>query len=204
MFPMLDKRTTNKLSLIAITLITLVAVYQKQVSVFYMIYLFWFDEVIRSIFDWLALKFQPNLIENKSEFKSNLSGRFFLLSIYFVFIVVIFGFIIDFKNQDLMLLNLQTLLFRNPWFDLSLLSIISREYLQFYHQSEEQISSNNSFSAGMIVLHISIIFGTFFFFFVNNVINPNFDYTGNLGALLAILPFLSLKLIVEWLQLRKP
>ena len=73
----------TKTSLIAITFFTIIELYYKQTSVFYILYLFWFDEFIKTISDWITYYFKKKKIENQARFVENIKTRFFVLFGYF-------------------------------------------------------------------------------------------------------------------------
>lgn len=168
-----------------------------------MLYLFWCDELIRTIFDVLAYIFQPEHIKDKKQFGQNLRARFFLLGIYFVFIIVVFGLMMEFNNENLLQLNFEVFFFKNLWFNLTITNIVGRELYEFFSNDSSQIHSHTALSPGMIVLHISIIFGAFAYLFVAIKLPEAWNSIGNLRSLLAALPFLLLKLFFEWKGLTK-
>lgn len=180
------------LSLAAMVLLTILAVANKNISVFYIIYLFWWDEVLKSVFDLFKYWSKKHQLINTSEFGHTLRGRFFFLFIYIVFIIVFFGFMIDWKNQDMIGLNFEVFMFMNPLFNFSLLSILLREIYLFRHP-EESIKTHHLFSRGIITLHVSIILGILLWAFIT----LKLQYLENYAVVFAIIPFMLLKVLFE-------
>lgn len=123
---------TNYVSLALMSTFTLMAVANNQISVFYIVYLFWFDEILRTVSRFVFYIFKKQFIQNQLVFISNIKSKFFLLFVYFVFIVIFFGFIIDWKNQDLILINFEVLLFQSSMFNFTLITFIVRELFLFF------------------------------------------------------------------------
>lgn len=186
------------LSLLLMTIFTIVELLQKQTTVFYIIYLFWFDEFIRTVFDRIRYYFKKNTIENPVEYLRNNKDRFFLLSMYFIFIIIFFGCIIDWKQSDLIGNNFNIFYFKNAFFNYSLLTFIIREY---YLQQKDTIKkAKNVFSSGILILHISIVFGLSFWF----LSTQKMEFMKAYANILAIVPFLILKLVFEIYPQRQP
>ena len=59
----------KSISLALITAFTIVEIINKETTVFYIIYLFWFDEFIRTVFDRVAYRFKKENIENPIQFQ---------------------------------------------------------------------------------------------------------------------------------------
>lgn len=180
------------LSLGAMTLFTIIAVANKSISVFYIIYLFWWDELLKSVFDVLKYVFKKPYISNPKSFFLDTKGRFFFLMIYIVFIIVFFGFMIDWKNKDMVGLNFEVFLFMNPLFNFSLISILLREIYLFRHP-EESIITHTAFSSGIITLHVSIILGILLWAFIT----LKLQYLESYAVVLSIIPFMLLKVFFE-------
>lgn len=180
------------LSLGAMTLFTIIAVANKSISVFYIIYLFWWDELLKSLFDVLKYVFKKSYISNPKSFFLDIKGRFFFLMIYIVFIIVFFGFMIDWENKDMVGLNFEVFLFMNPLFNFSLISILLREVYLFRHP-EESIKTHTAFSSGIITLHVSIILGILLWAFITLKLKSLESY----AVVLSIIPFMLLKVFFE-------
>ena len=213
---------------------------------FTIIYLYWFEEVIRIIF---------RLIENKINYKKNKISKseselqhkatlamFFPMFIYFVFIIVIVGMIAA-PNNDIVIDNLLTVFFRNLEFNLNLLLAIGSEiailvylvrkynqnksesqseyktkeiiqeelekeflrkqqeeeakrYKNLYQQDMAQ-NQNQLFSTQMIVLHLSIILGTFLYFAANTDKLPIQINLGAAGEFAFVIVFAAIQTIAE-------
>ena len=91
-------------------ILTLLSVLNGQTTVFYLMYFFWCNELIRIIIDkWYAKK-NPNVI-NKDWQSSDFTGGLFSMSIYWVFLVVFFGFIAASNNSKIIFTNMEVLFF---------------------------------------------------------------------------------------------
>lgn len=190
--PISYTRLSQYLSLTAITLLTILAIYNKSITVFYIIYLFWWDEFIKTLFDRIRYRFKNKNQIYPPEYILNCKDRLFMLMIYFVFIVVFFGVVLNWRDEDLSLLNLQIFLFHNTLFSFSVMTFFLRE-LYILLNSEVAMLPHSIASKGIIILHISIIFGIIFWFLASKKYVVFQDY----AILLSILPFLILKIIFE-------
>jgi hypothetical protein len=179
-------------SLIVMTCITIMAIYSKQITVFYIIYLFWCDEFLKTIFDGLRYRFKKEQIQNPTNYILNIKNRFFMLLIYLVFIIVCFGLILEWNNTNLILGNFEVFFFKNTLFNISLITFLLRE-MYLYKNNQLVLNSHHLLSSGIITLHISLILGIMLSF----LIKKEFVVFENYAAVFAIIPFLMLKLYFE-------
>ena len=194
----ITKNTSVEYLTLGLTIVlTLVSIYILQITVFYMIYLFWWDEAMRTIFEFFRFVFKrKTLIEPKKSI-SGIGGKFFFLFVYLIFIVVFLGFVMNWNNHDLVLLNGEVLFFQNKFFNISLVGFFLRETYILIHQ--DQVLGGSLFlSRGIITLHISLILGIFGWFLINNVFPNYIEY----ASLVAAIPFLFLKVIFEIAEIR--
>ncbi|AJR02782.1 hypothetical protein [Siansivirga zeaxanthinifaciens] len=180
------------LSLFVMTLITVLAIYNKQITVFYILYLFWWDEFLKTVFDRLRYQLKRNQLVNAVVQLSNTKSRLFMLMIYLVFIIVFFGLILDWNHSDLVLSNFEIFFFKNALFNFSLLTFLLREIYKFRSDSHIGLT-HHLLSPGVITLHVSLILGILLSFFLKK----EFIVFENYVAVLAIIPFLILKLFFE-------
>lgn len=183
---------TEYLSLFAMTLFTVIAVFNKSISVFYILYLFWCDEFLKTFFSYLRYRFKKKNIENPLENLSSTKNRLFLLMVYLIFIIVIFGLVIDWNHSDLILNNFEVFFFRNQLFNFSFITFLIREIFLFW-KGEQYTESYHILSQGIITLHLSIVLGILFWFLVSKKIMLFEDY----ATVISIIPFLLLKLFFE-------
>lgn len=191
-------------ALVFFTILTCVAVATKQITIFYVIYVFWWDEIIKTFFDKLRPMFRKNEIEDLETYKANVGTRFFMLALYAVFIVVCFGFVIDWGNNDAIVKNAQVLLFRNIYFNISLLSFIGRE---MYVYSNKKFQDNNParrvMSNGIITLHVSIILGILVWALASKKFGVALPVSLEAySTILAIIPFMIIKFLFDWSAIR--
>ncbi|MBT0606819.1 hypothetical protein [Aequorivita echinoideorum] len=179
--------------LLLFTFLTSLAVVFGQTTIFYIIYFFWWNELIR-IF---ATIFRTLKDKNQSQNKTSVEifGPLFMMGIYFVFIVVFFGFIANWGNEELTMVNLGILFFQNWFFNINLMIVALEEFFLF------DKALNNSvigpFTPSMLVLHISIILGGILMFFVVKTFPDSFGPQNLWGSLLIISPFLLLKFLMH-------
>jgi hypothetical protein len=172
----------------ATLIFTILGIFNGQVTVFYIIYLFWFQEFVRTIIDVVYVLFNKKRLEEKGAVVEIPISNFILLFIYLVFIVVLFGVLLNFNNTDLMILNMKTLMLKNIYFDLNVLVFII-EYV-FYRMMFAYIQNQNQiFNKRHIVLHISIIFGAI----IQMLILRDAKINNELLSMAVIAPFLILK-----------
>ncbi|SDG72921.1 DUF6498-containing protein [Winogradskyella thalassocola] len=194
-------RIAEILSLIVLSIITIIAIVNKQVSVFYIIYLFWFDELLKTIFDFLKSRFQNKNIIHLQRYKGLVKSRFFMLGIYLIFILVCFGILLDWNDSDIVIGNFEVFFFKNLWFNISVLGFLGREIVQYYYDDTIQPSAHNIVSKGMLTLHLSIILGVLlWFFFSKNWDNDIFNLSAY-NSTLAILPFVIIKFVFEIMEI---
>lgn len=179
-------------SLFVTIAITIIAIYNKQTTVFYIVYLFWWDELIKTGFDRLRYHFKKDQLQNPAEYLSNSKSRLFMLVIYWVFIFVFFCLILDWNNTDLILENFTVLFFRNPLFNFTLGSIFLRE-LYLYLNKIPYTEVHHLLSRGIITLHVSLILGIFISFFIKR----DYKFLENYTAIATIVPFLLFKIYFE-------
>jgi hypothetical protein len=178
--------------LLLFTFITALAVVFGQTTIFYIIYFFWWTEFIRI----LAVAFHrfgnKSLMENHESI--SIFGPLFMMAIYFVFIVVFFGVIASWGNEEVTMVNMGILFFQNWFFNVNLI-IVAFEQVLFRGQATSSLGIG-PFTPPILVLHISIILGGILMFFVVKNF-PNIFSPQNLwGSLLIISPFLLLKYLM--------
>lgn len=165
------------ISLLKILLSNAVVVYgvlYYDWNFFMVIYSYWFGELISSIFDKIRLKTLKSRGELPiTENKGQTDGRFFFLFLYWVFIVIIVGFIV--APSKLYGENILVIFFLNKTFNLNLLLILLGEFVLcfgvFYiskrYDAAEIIAKNRLMNKRTLIMHVSIIFGTFAWFATN-------------------------------------
>ena len=118
------------------------------------------------------------------------------MGIYWVFLVVFFGFIAASKNSDIVFTNMEVLFFQNWFFNINLIFVIfERIYLHRKHQPLTIYFG--AFNPNMIVLHVSIIVGGVILFFLVKQFPETFTPENKWGSVLIVLPFLFLKILVQ-------
>lgn len=189
--------TIEYLTLGLTVILTLTGIFNQVITVFYMVYLFWWDELIKTTFQVLRWLFKKHSIPEPAGFISRARGKFFFLFVYLIFIVVFLGFIMNWKNETSILQNGEVLFFQNHLFNFSLVGFFLREVYILINQ-ESALEDSWFLSRGIITLHISLILGIFGWFLVNNVFPQYLEY----ASLVAAFPFLLIKLFFESADIR--
>ncbi|MFD1062497.1 hypothetical protein ACFQ1Q_04505 [Winogradskyella litorisediminis] len=194
---------TEIISLVAFTIITLIALKDGKITMFYLIYLFWIDEFIKTIFDLINFYFNRKNIENPEVYKQLSHSRFFMLFIYLIFILVFFGLMIDWKTEDAVITNFSIIFFKNSLFNLCVFSFLLREVFHFIsYKKALNAPAHSIFSKGLITLHVSLILGVFLWAIINGKMGNNPIEFGSYKTIVAIVPFLLIKLIFELLEIK--
>lgn len=175
------------------SILTLLSILNGQSTVFYVIYFFWFNELICICVDIFFKRY----IRKEKEYGVFSLGSLFLMGIYATFIIVFFGFIAGWENEEMIFLNMEVLFFQNWFFNINLIFVlVKRIYLNKTTKTNK--IAFGGFTANMIILHISIILGGVLMFFVVKPY-PNFFSPDNLlGSVIIILPFFMLKIIAQY------
>lgn len=193
----------NILSLVFFTGLTIAALTLQQITIFYLIYVFWWDEIIKTIADEFRLILRKNEIEDPEQFKAAVKTRFFMLFLYVVFIIICFCFMIEWNMKNSLYANIEILLFKNSYFNISLLSFTGRE---IYSYSNKRIIKDRFargiMSKGIITLHVSIILGILLWAVAAKKLGSLPVDVENYSAILAIVPFLIIKFLFEWSEIR--
>ena len=189
----MNYRINNSLNLFGTLIFTVIALINQEVSVFYMMYLFWWQEIIE-IFGSVFSKFMNGV--SFSSATKLLFQSLLMMGVYLIFIVIIFGFVFSFKHQKLFTIFAEVLFFKNTSFNLNLLLAV---LLMVLKVKDKQIDEENHgpFSTNMLILHISIILGTILHFvsmrFWGDTLEGSFY-----PYLISAIPFLVLKTVVQF------
>lgn len=175
-------------------LLTLFSILNGSTTVFYVIYFFWWSELIRVIVDGIYYGINKKAVPDE-RVKGSFSSSVMLLVIYFVFIVVFFGFMLNWSNIELMQTNMNVLFFQNWFFNANLLFLIMQRL--WLHRSQKSPNVRfNPFTPNMIVIHLSIILGGVLMFFVVKKFPETFTPDNLWGSVIIISPFILLKAAV--------
>lgn len=193
----------NILSLVFFTGLTIAALTLQQITIFYLIYVFWWDEIIKTIADEFRLILRKNEIEDPEQFKAAVKTRFFMLFLYVVFIIICFCFMIEWNTKNSLYANIEILLFKNVYFNISLLSFAAREIYVYSNKKIVKIASAHGImSKGIITLHVSIILGILIWAVAAKKLGSIPFEIESYSTVLAIMPFLIIKFLFEWSEIR--
>ncbi|MFT3980175.1 MAG: hypothetical protein QM687_06860 [Ferruginibacter sp.] len=185
--------------MLVFALLTALSVYAGQVSIFYIIYLFWWNELIVILTDYIFSRWQQH--KNPGAAVSSLGGLF-LLFVYFIFIVIFFAFMANWENEKLLVVNMRILFFKNLYFNLNLLYLAAMRIILLLNKQVKPAAAD-LFTPNMMVLHISIIFGGFLMFLVIKKYPQVFTPDNLWGSVLIIAPFLLLRFFVQLWKLKR-
>ncbi|WMQ64248.1 hypothetical protein [Imtechella halotolerans] len=187
----------QKWDILLFMILTILSVINGQTTVFYLIYFFWWNEFIRLVVDKLWYKKKMSVV-NEAGHLTDFSTSLFLMGIYWVFIVVFFGFMAGSKNAEIMKVNMMVLFFHNWFFNLNLIFLVLQRIYQ--HKTQQQLNVYfSAFNPNTIVIHISIILGGISMFFIVKSNPKIFTPENPWGSVLIILPFLMLRMGLHYL-----
>ncbi|GAA0737882.1 hypothetical protein [Gaetbulibacter jejuensis] len=172
-------------------LLTALSIWSGQTTVFYIIYFFWWNELIRIMVDRICFKHNKNAV-NISQGKTSVFGSFIQMGVYFVFIVVFFAFMANWNNDTLILINMRILFFQNWFFNINLVFVAVERILLHSTQQPLKVSFGN-FTPNMLILHVSIILGVVLMLFVVRNFPETFTPNNLWGSVIIILPFLFIR-----------
>lgn len=185
------------LNLVFVILAPVYAMLSGWTTVFYILYLYWWHELISSSLDGLYFYMHKKRNQNVT-ITNPVWSRFFLLGIYFIFIVVFFGFISNWGNNQQIVMNVRVLMLSDFYFNVNLVCLLLNEWWLRYHYATKYNYTPNPFAGRMIVLHISIIGGAVMYFFLLKEYPKIFTPQNPWGSLIIAAPFLLAKAIVSW------
>lgn len=195
---LLEGSNFQRFDMFTIIVLTVLGILQGQVTVFYIIYLFWFQELTRTIIDNIFIsKWKREGVIDEKILMARFGG-FFLLFIYLVFIIVLFGIMLNWGNNDLIYQNVRVFLFRNWFFNLNIF-VFAVEYWFYRKQQRTDNLHVGIFNRNHIILHLSIIAGGFIQMGLLKKLNIESPY----GMLAVIAPFLIIKGVLDYYQYRK-
>jgi hypothetical protein len=174
---------------------------------FPILYLWWWEEVVLSTFGWFKLRrmrlflWQKESAEAVAEGETSAKTRFFLLAVYFVFVVVLAGFL--FAPDGSAIQNILTIFFKNKVFNLNLLFFIAIQgwiyWRDFYHNINYDkvpvAELRNTFDTRSAVIHAGLLIGAFMCYLL-----PKFNLQTEHAFMFG---FMAVKTIVELWGLRK-
>lgn len=191
------KKHLREWDFLIFTVLTALSVGYGQTTVFYVIYFFWWSEFIRIITKSIFQRFNKNNNSNQLEAKL-MFGSLFMMLIYLVFIIVFFGLIANWNNSEITLTNMKIMFFRNWFFNINLLFVLL-EHIYINLNSNNTIAVFGQFTSNMLVLHISIILGGIIMFFIVKPFPETFSPDNLWSSVLIILPFLLLKMGMQFI-----
>ena len=159
-----------------------------------MLYLFWWNALID-----LFAKIFTDIKKGGSVWATfrKSSSALYILAMYWIFIVILFGIVFSFYDFDLFVLNAQVLSFQNTPFVLNIILMILIAVLTFNSNQESTDTEIGFFSARMLILHVSIILGAFVHFGMRHFLGDT-EKTSIYPYLLSAVPFLLIRTYFDW------
>lgn len=189
--------TFNKIDTIAIILFAIYALLKGEITVFYMLYLFWWQTLIHVFVSTLKVLFLKKNRALRPKLRKYFGENMFLLFLYFIFIVLFFGVVMNHNIFPLLQKNMMILFFQNWSFNLNLIIFLVTALFFDKHYANDVKEFTNAFFPRNIVLHISIIIGAFLHFFVVMKFPNLFEGETLWGSFIVTIPFLILKTIFD-------
>ena len=191
--------TSAKMQSFVTIAVTAFALYNESTSVFYLLYLFWFIEFLRTIINIIYRKWMTSTSEIKYK-PSKIFDNFFFLALYFIFIVILFGLVLQHENTKIIQLNFQVMAFQNWYFNANLLFFVVSYIFELYKNrtSVEEIDAQSGMlNISFILLHLSIVLGALIWAFLIRPYPEYFTPENTLGMILIASPFLILQLLLN-------
>jgi len=201
------QRNINLIMMLLFSAYAIYSIVYYNANLFFIIYLFWFDELIRNVSMYIQVKMHqenPKIVKEftKQEALSNVKSRFFFLFVYSVFIVIVFGlfFHLDKDDKDALIRNIHIFMFQDMAFNICLMIAIVREIIEIRAaklHKYEPLPPFNAMSGHLLTLHLSIIFGGLMWALTSGKFE-NFSFSlGSFNRYAIILPFFIIKFWVD-------
>jgi hypothetical protein len=204
------QHTINILLLLLFTAYGLYSVLYDNANLFFIIYLFWFDELIRNISLYIQVKMkieqpaQPHEFDQRQAL-SLVKTRFFFLFIYSVFITLVFGFFFHLDNRDALVRNVQIFFFSDLPFNICISIAIVREIFQIRQARLTRYEALPVFSAmngQLLTLHLSLILGGFLWAITSGKFKGFTLDLGTFNQYAICLPFFIIKFSIDFYHIR--
>lgn len=189
--------TFNRIDTIAIILFSVYALLKGEITVFFMLYLFWWQTVIHVVVNTAKTLLLKKNAPYRSKLLRYVGENMFLLFIYLIFIVLLFGIVLNFDNRHLTSLNMEVVFFMNCGFNFSLIMFLISALFFDKNYIDDVKNFKSAFFPRNIILHISLILGAFLHFFVILKFPNLFEGETLWGSVLVIAPFLILRAIFD-------
>jgi hypothetical protein len=181
-----------KIEVLTLFIFTILAIINGQVTVFYIVYLFWFQELMRSIIDLIFIYKEKKTKNDKILLIKSAFGSFFILYVYVIFIVVLFGLMLNWGDEKLMYQNISVILFKNWYFNFNIIAFVA-QYAYYRNHAENSTLELRIFNRRHIILHLSVIIGGL----IQMSIVPRLNLDNSWNAAIVIIPFLLLKVLLD-------
>lgn len=178
-------------------IITILGVAYGQVTVFYLLYFFWFQVLLKNIVDFILYKLQKPQAPQIP--LALLGSNILMMVIYLIFIVIIFGLMMNWYQKELLFLNVKTMMFLNKFFVLNLLLFLV-QYIFYKKDTKVDVSSFEVFNKSHVILHISIILGAVIDGVISDKIASFFPAESLWPSAFVVIPFVLLKFFIGGIE----
>jgi len=178
---------------------TVLALHEGETTVFYLLYLFWFIEFLRTIINIIYRKWKVSQTVKKYPVPQ-VFQNFTPIFIYFIFIIIIFGLYISHDNWKIIQINLQVLAFQNWYFNANLIFFVCTYIFELFKNEVSVPEINSEFgilSINLMILHASLILGILIWAFLIRPYPEYFTPENTLGSIFISIPFLILQLFLN-------
>lgn len=204
--------------------VLLYGIFYLQKNFFFIIYIFWFEALIRTVFNYFRIRNagkditvlpENSVTINKRELtladynnrpyyaRFYVFGSLLPLFIYWVFIIVMVGFVFAFtsKNNDMLMQNIRIMVFSDRTFLLALFVFFAKSLNAYYsdyilgngYKNADVLSVGSIFNRQNLVMHISLIIGVGCWFLVQRELPAYSNYI--MSAMATV--FVVIKLIAD-------
>lgn len=214
------ERSIPILPVIIITnIIPLVGIIYYDLTFFALFYLFWWETVIISFYQWMKMGRAKKIADPDPNFTVNgrtltheqvnskrymrrmyFWVRLLMLIFYLIFIIIFVG-VMQSATSDGAISFVRAFLFSDPWMKVALLAFIFTHGLEYWVWKRDGEDKNTSlrelgmpFDARIIIMHMVIVLGTFGSLYASEKLFPGNPKAGSI-AYAAI--FVFLKIIVD-------
>lgn len=188
------QRNQSYLFLIATVVYLIYILATGQATLFYIVYIFWCEELIRYIFEVVFYKIFQKKIDNYHRFSYLKYSRFGFLIFHWLLTFALYGF----AQIDKDAYNMDIIFLKNPHFNSFLILSIVKSFWfwreKYSKAKTSEIVEIDYSENGIWVLHISFILGIIILFILAEYEK---SYLSTLETILVIIPFICLKSFID-------
>jgi hypothetical protein len=188
------EKVNGYVSLILTIIITIIALLKGEVSVFYIIFLFYIETVITTILDMPRFMLGKFQVKSKVYFIITYVARLIMLGIYGAGVIGFFGLLFITEQYEINIFN-SILKLKHEWFNYNLLFIIITKVIGMLLSGKHGVITYKISNSRDIILHFSILLGAFIMLYSKG-------YPNQLKLIAKIAPFLVAKIYFDVKNMR--